>query len=431
MQAARSDAERAQNEAQTYANRVVPEARGRAAQITQAAEAYREQTVAEATGQTSRFLKVYDEYKKAPDVTRERMYLETMERLFSGTDKIIMDSGSGGQNGVVPYLPLNELTRPAPARPATPQCAAAVGFADGRQSMRLNLAGGLLAAVLLLALIVLYGSVFTVYQTDQAIVVRLGQPIRVVTAPGLNFKVPLLDSVISVEKRIVDLENPAQEVITSDQKRLVVDAFARYRINDALKFYQTIGAIEGANARLSTLLNSALRRVLGEASTTDVVRDKRAQLMGQVRTQLENEAQSFGVAVVDVRIRRADLPEQNSQAVYQRMQTERQREAAEFRAEGSQRSQEIRARADRDVTVLIAEAQSKGEQTRGEGDAERNRIFADAYGRDPDFFTFYRSMQAYESGLRANDTRMVLKPDSDFFRYFGDPSGKNREGAPK
>jgi membrane protease subunit HflC len=297
--------------------------------------------------------------------------------------------------------------------------------------MRFNLAGGIIAAVLLVALMIAYGSLFTVYQTDQVIVVRLGQPIRVVTDPGLNFKVPLLDSVISVEKRIVDLENPAQEVITSDQKRLVVDAFARYRINDALKFYQTIGAIEGANARLSTLLNSALRRVLGEASTTDVVRDKRAQLMSLVRTQLENEAQSFGVAVVDVRIRRADLPEQNSQAVYQRMQTERQREAAEFRAEGSQRSQEIRAKADRDVTVLIAEAQSKGEQTRGEGDAERNRIYAEAYGRDPDFFTFYRSMQAYESGLRSNDTRMVLKPDSDFFRYFGDPMGKNREGPPK
>jgi membrane protease subunit HflC len=297
--------------------------------------------------------------------------------------------------------------------------------------MRLNLAGGLIAAFVLLGLIILYGSVFTVYQTDQVIVVRLGEPIRVVTDPGLNFKIPLLESVISVEKRIVDLENPAQEVITSDQKRLVVDAFARYRINDALKFYQTIGAIEGANARLSTLLNSALRRVLGEATTIDVVRDKRAQLMSQVRTQLENEAQSFGVAVIDVRIRRADLPEQNRQAVYQRMQTERQREAAEFRAQGSQRSQEIRARADRDVTVLIAEAQSKGEQTRGEGDAERNRIYAEAYGRDPDFFTFYRSMQAYEAGLRSNDTRMVLKPDSDFFRYFGDPMGKMREGAPK
>jgi membrane protease subunit HflC len=297
--------------------------------------------------------------------------------------------------------------------------------------MRLNLAGGVIAAVVLLALVVAYASLFTVYQTDQAIVVRLGQPIRVVTDPGLNFKFPLLDSVISVEKRIVDLENPAQEVIASDQKRLVVDAFARYRINDALKFYQTIGAIEGANARLSTLLNSALRRVLGEASTIDIVRDKRAQLMAQVRTQLEGEAQSFGVAIVDVRIRRADLPEQNSQAVYQRMQTERQREAAEFRAEGSQRSQEIHAKADRDVTVLIAEAQSKGEQTRGEGDAERNRIYAEAYGRDPDFFTFYRSMQAYEAGLRSNDTRMVLKPDSDFFRYFGDPKGKLPEAAPK
>jgi modulator of FtsH protease HflC len=297
--------------------------------------------------------------------------------------------------------------------------------------MRFNLAGGILAALVLVALIVAYGAMFTVYQTDQVIVVRLGQPIRVVTDPGLNFKAPLLDSVISVDKRILDLENPAQEVIASDQKRLVVDAFARYRINDALKFYQTIGAIEGANARLSTLLNSALRRVLGEASTIDIVRDKRAQLMALVRTQLESEAQSFGVAIIDVRIRRADLPEQNSQAVYQRMQTERQREAAEFRAEGSQRSQEIRARADRDVTVLIAEAQSKGEQTRGEGDAERNRIYAEAYGRDPDFFTFYRSMQAYESGLRSNDTRMVLKPDSDFFRYFGDPMGKNREEAPK
>ncbi len=297
--------------------------------------------------------------------------------------------------------------------------------------MKFNLAGGVLAALALAVLIIGYGSMFTVYQTDQAIVVRLGEPIRVVTDAGLHFKWPLVENVISVDKRILDLENPAQEVIASDQKRLVVDAFARYRITDALKFYQSIGAIEGANARLSTLLNSALRRVLGEASTIDIVRDKRAQLMSMVRMQLEAEAQSFGITVVDTRIRRADLPEQNSQAVYQRMQTERQREAAEFRAEGSQKSQEIRAKADRDVTVLIAEAQSKGEQLRGEGDAERNRIFADAYGRDPDFFAFYRSMQAYEAGLRANDTRMLLSPDSDFFRYFGNPTGKSREGAPR
>jgi membrane protease subunit HflC len=295
--------------------------------------------------------------------------------------------------------------------------------------MRLNLAGGVIAALIIVALIVAYGALFTVYQTRQALVVRLGQPVRVVTEPGLHSKIPLIDSVISIDKRILDLENPAQEVIASDQKRLVVDAFARYRIKEPLKFYQTVGTVDGANLQLSTLLNSALRRVLGEATLTQVVRDQREHLMAKVREQLDTEAQAFGIAVVDVRIRRADLPEQNSQAVYQRMQTERQQEAAQLRAQGTQRAQEIRAKADREVTVLLADAQSKGEQTRGEGDGERNRIFAEAYGKDPDFFSFYRSMQAYEAGMRPNDTRMLLKPDSEFFRYFVDPSGKVREGA--
>jgi modulator of FtsH protease HflC len=296
--------------------------------------------------------------------------------------------------------------------------------------MKINLVGGVLALFALIALMVAYGTMFTVYQTDQAIVVRFGEPIRVVSTPGLNFKLPFFDSVITIDKRILGLENPAQEVIASDGERLVVDAFARYKVNDPLKFYQSIGAIEGANQRLSTLLNSALRRVLGASKKIEIVRDKRAQLMAEVRTQLGEEAKSFGIEVVDARIRRADLPEQNSQAVYQRMQTERQRQAAEFRARGSQAAAEIRAKADRDVTVLIAEAQSKGEQLRGDGDAERNRIFADAFGRDPDFFAFYRSMQAYEAGLRSTDTRMVLRPDSDFFRYFGNPSGKGREAEP-
>jgi modulator of FtsH protease HflC len=296
--------------------------------------------------------------------------------------------------------------------------------------MRLNLVGGIIAALLVVALIVAYSTLFTVYQTRQALVVRLGNPVRVITEPGLNYKIPLLDSVIPIDNRILDLENPAQEVIASDQKRLVVDAFARYRIKEPLRFYQTVGTVERANQQLSILLNSALRRVLGEATLTQVVRDQREQLMARVREQLDTEAQAFGISVVDVRIRRADLPEQNSQAVYQRMQTERQQEAAQFRAQGSQRSQEIRARADRDVTVLLAEAQSKGEQTRGEGDAERNRIFAEAFGRDPDFFAFYRSMQAYEAGMKPGDTRMLLKPDSEFFRFFVDPSGKPREGAP-
>jgi membrane protease subunit HflC len=197
-----------------------------------------------------------------------------------------------------------------------------------------------------------------------------------------------------------------------------------------LRFYQTVTTIQGANSQLSILLNAALRRVLGEATLTHVVRDDRAQLMARVREQLDKEAQVYGISVVDVRIRRADLPDQNSQAVYQRMQTERQREAAEFRAQGSQKSQEIRSKADRDVTVLVAEATSKGEQLRGEGDGERNRIFAEAFGGDrAEFFGFYRSMQAYEHGMRHNDTRMVLQPDSEFFRYFVDPSGKQREGS--
>ena len=295
--------------------------------------------------------------------------------------------------------------------------------------MRLGFFGGVLAVLALAVIVVLWSSMFTVYQTQQALVVRLGNPVRVVEQPGLHVKAPFIDSVIKVDRRILDLESPPQEVIASDQKRLVVDAFARYSIKEPLKFYQTVGTVDGANLQLSILLNSALRRVLGEATLTQVVRDQRDHLMARVREQLDNEAQAYGIDVVDVRIRRADLPEQNSQAVYQRMQTERQQEAAQFRAQGAQRAQEIRARADRDVTVLLADAQSKGEQTRGEGDAERNRIFAEAYGRDPDFFSFYRSMQAYEAGLKANDTRMLLKPDSEFFRFFVDPSGKPREGA--
>jgi len=300
--------------------------------------------------------------------------------------------------------------------------------------MKPSLAGGAIAIVLLILLVVAYSTFFTVYQTRQALVVRLGQPVRVITEPGLNAKIPFIDSVIYIDKRILAIESPAQEVIASSQdkanagvaqagERLVVDAFARYRIIDPLKFYQTVGP-DGASSQLSILLNSALRRVLGAATLADAVRNRREDLMAQMRDQLDRDAQPFGIQVVDVRIRRVDLPEQNSQAVYQRMQTERQREAAEFRAQGSQKSQEIRARADRDVTVLLAEANSQAENTRGQGDAERNRIFADAYGKDADFFSFYRTMQAYERSMQHNDTHLVLRPDSDFFRYFGDPSGR-------
>jgi membrane protease subunit HflC len=235
--------------------------------------------------------------------------------------------------------------------------------------------------------------------------------------------------VIAIDKRILDLENPSQEVIASDQKRLVVDAFARYKIKNALRFYQSIGTIQAANVQLTTLLNASLRRVLGEVSFITVVRDERERLMARIREQLDHEADGYGIEVVDVRIRRADLPEQNSQAVYQRMQTERQREAAEFRAQGGQKAQEIRSKADREATVIIAEANSTAEQTRGAGDAERNRLFAEAYGKDPDFFAFYRSMSAYENGLKSSDTRFLLRPDSDFFKYFGSANGRQPEAA--
>ncbi len=296
--------------------------------------------------------------------------------------------------------------------------------------MKLGIAGGVLAVLAVIAAIVGYSSLFTVYQTRLALVVRLGQPVRVVTEPGLNFKIPLIDSVIYVDKRILDLENAAQEVIASDQKRLVVDAFARYQ--DQGRAVCSINRSARSRARTRGSRRCSTRRcAVCSANRRSPMwcKDERAGLMARVRDQLDREAASFGITVVDVRIRRADLPEQNSQAVYQRMQTERQREAAEFRANGSQRKQEIQARADRDVTVLLADAQARGDTIRGEGEAERNRIFADAFNKDPDFFAFYRSMQAYEAGLGHKDTRMVLRPDSDFFRYFADPSGKLRDNG--
>ncbi|MGC1779795.1 MAG: protease modulator HflC [Xanthobacteraceae bacterium] len=307
--------------------------------------------------------------------------------------------------------------------------------------MRPNLVGGVVAIVLMIAAIVAYSTFFTVYQTKQALVVRLGQPVRVITQPGLNVKLPFVDSVIYIDKRILNIESPAQEVIASSQdngdaaaaqagERLVVDAFARYRIVDPLKYYQTVGP-DGATGQLAILLNSALRRVLGAATLADAVRNRREDLMAQMRDQLDRDAQPFGIHIVDVRIRRVDLPEQNSLAVYKRMQTERQREAAEFRAEGAQKATEIRAKADRDVTVLVADANSQGQILRGQGDAQANKIFADAYGQDPGFFAFYRSMQAYQNSMQQNNTRLVLRPNTDFFRFFGDPSGKTLpDGTP-
>jgi modulator of FtsH protease HflC len=291
-----------------------------------------------------------------------------------------------------------------------------------------------LAAIILgiTVLILILSAAFTVEQIEQAIVLRFGEPVAgrgLVTTPGLHFKYPFIESVVYLDNRILNVEAPKQEVLASDNNRLDVDSFLRYRIVDPLKFYQTVGSPERASSQLGFILNSAVRRVLGEATQTDIVRDKRADLMVKIRDQVNDEGGRLGIAAVDVRIRHADLPRQISEQVFKRMQSERAREANEFRAKGSEQSQTIKAKADRDVVVLLGNAQRQAYQTRGEGDAERNQIFAAGFGRDPDFFAFYRSMQAYETGLKGGETRMVVSPKSDFFRYFGNPSGQQAAPA--
>jgi modulator of FtsH protease HflC len=274
-----------------------------------------------------------------------------------------------------------------------------------------------------IAAVAVYASAFIVHQNEQALVLRFGEPKRVVKHPGLNWKLPLVDTVEIYDKRILDLDSQPQEITASDQKRLVVDSFARYKIVDPLKFYQTLRYEDGVRSRLGPIIESSLRRVLGAATFQDLVRDKREELMKHIAALVNQEGEEFGLQVVDVRIKRADLPEQNSKSVFDRMRAERQREAAEFRAQGAAEANRIKATADREATVIKAEATRKGEETRGDGDAERNRIYAEAYSRDPEFFAFYRSMQAYENGLKSGDTRLVISPDSDFFKYFSDPNG--------
>ena len=274
-----------------------------------------------------------------------------------------------------------------------------------------------LAIVALVAVVAAF-SLFTVDPTEQALVLRFGQPVRdLIGAPGLYARVPFIDSVVYIDKRILALDNERQEVLVADNQRLEVDAFVRYRIEDPLLFYQSVLNVQGANSQLGGMLNSALRRTLSEASISDIVRNRRDQLMAEIRDSVRSGAKRFGLEVIDVRIKRADLPEENSEAVFHRMQAERQQRAASYRAMGAQQSQQIKAEADRKVTVTIATAQQQGEQIRGEGDSERNRIFAEAYGADPEFFAFYRSMQAYDTALKT-DGRAILSPKSDFFRYF-------------
>jgi membrane protease subunit HflC len=268
-------------------------------------------------------------------------------------------------------------------------------------------------------------SVFIIKEVNQAIVLQFGDPKRIIVEPGLNFKLPFIQNVVYLDKRILNLDTPPEEVIASDQKRLIVDAFARFKIVDPLKFYISVGNERVARSRLSTIINSRIRNVLGQQELQTLLSKDRTKQMTLIQEGVNTEAKNFGIEIVDVRIKRADLPQANSDAIYRRMQTEREREAKEFRARGAEMAVTITSTADKEVTVLLADAQKKSEIMKGEGDGQRNKIFAEAFGRDPEFFAFYRAMQAYETALIGGDTSLILSPDSEFFKFFGNIKPKS------
>jgi membrane protease subunit HflC len=288
-----------------------------------------------------------------------------------------------------------------------------------------------IAVVLIAVGILINSSLFIVNQTESALVLQFGEPRRPpVNQPGLWFKRPFVENVIFYDKRVLDFEPPPEEVIVSDQKRLVVDSYARYRIVDPLLFYQTVGTEEGVRARLASIVNGSLRRVLGNVTLSDILSVKRAGIMIQIRDEVADEAKTFGIVVVDVRLRRADLPEENSEAIYARMKSERQQQASQYRGEGAEAAQTVRATAERERTVILADAQRDAQRVRGDGDAQAIKIYADAFGRDKQFFAFYRSLQAYRAALNNHDTSFVLTPDSSFFRFFNGSPGTGSSATP-
>ncbi len=276
----------------------------------------------------------------------------------------------------------------------------------------------LIGAIVVLG-VVAYQSLFVVQEVSQAIVLQFGDPKKIITKPGLNYKLPFIQNVVYLDRRVLNLDNPPEEVIAADQKRLIVDAFARFKIVDPLKFYISVGNERVARSRLATIINSRIRSVLGTQELATLLSTDRAVHMASIQNDVNTEAQNFGITIVDVRIKRADLPQANSEAIFKRMQTEREREAKEFRAQGAEMAAKITSTADKEVTVILANANKQSEIMRGEGDGKRNKIFADAFGRDPEFFGFYRAMQSYEKALIGGDTSMILSPDSDFFKFFG------------
>jgi membrane protease subunit HflC len=280
-------------------------------------------------------------------------------------------------------------------------------------------AGKIVLPLIIILAAISFFSIFTVKETNQAIVLQFGDPKKIITSPGFQMKLPFIQNVVFLDRRILSLDPPPEEVIASDQKRLIVDAFARFKIIDPLKFYISVGNERVARSRLATIINSRLRNVLGKQSLATLLSEDRTKQMAIIQEGVNNEAEKFGIKIIDVRIKRADLPQANSEAIYRRMQTEREREAKEFRARGAEMAVTITSTADKEVTVILAEAKKNSEIMKGEGDGQRNKIFAEAFGRDPEFFAFYRAMQAYEKALIGGDTSLILSPDSEFFKFFG------------
>ena len=280
-------------------------------------------------------------------------------------------------------------------------------------------AGKIVLPLIIILAAISFFSIFIVKETNQAIVLQFGDPKKIITSPGFQMKLPFIQNVVFLVRRILSLDPPPEEVIASDQKRLIVDAFARFKITDPLKFYISVGNERVARSRLATIINSRLRSVLGTQSLATLLSEDRTKQMAIIQEGVNNEAGKFGIEIIDVRIKRADLPQANSEAIYRRMQTEREREAKEFRAKGAEMAVTITSTADKKVTVILAEAKKNSEIMKGEGDGQRNKIFAEAFGRDPEFFAFYRAMQAYEKALIGGDTSLILSPDSEFFKFFG------------
>jgi len=279
--------------------------------------------------------------------------------------------------------------------------------------------GKFIIPIIIALAIITYLSLFTVKEINQAIVLQFGNPKKVITTAGLQWKIPFVQNVVFLDRRILSLDPTPEEVIASDQKRLIVDAYSRFKIIDPLKFYISVGNEMVARSRLATIINSRIRNVLGKQSLATLLSEERGRQMAIIQEGVNEEAKKFGIIIIDVRIKRADLPQANSEAIYKRMQTEREREAKEFRARGAEMAVTITSTADKEVTVILANADKQSEIMKGEGDGIRNKIFADAFGQDPEFFSFYRAMQAYEKALIGGETTMILSPDSDFFKFFG------------